>query len=270
MSNYYFVATSLPELELGVQPEITFSDLQQLLQNNLFSSDYDQVKSLLRFADIQNMRAIWKQEEPDVTGNLDPVDLEEAILSQGGLPEYIYNYLIENKLNEDRLAHFAKLVNDYFIHEAKQHKGFLRDYLLFERDLRLVCVGLRAKMTGRDILKELQFEDPNDPLIASLIAQKDSKTFIPPNGFGELSSYFEQHGNDPYALFQDLEHFRFKKIDELVGLERFSMRAILGYVAKFLLVDKLQKLNKEQGMAVLQKAIHPDAGKERNGDVTHG
>ncbi len=52
-------------------------------------------------------------------------------------------------------------------------------------------VPLRVRRTSgktieRDMAKELQFEDPTDPLVAQILAQKDSGSYEPPPDYADL------------------------------------------------------------------------------------
>jgi len=238
MSRYYFLATSLPALQLGVPPEISWEELMRILQENLSPADMERVEALKRWYDVQNLRAYWEKLPIDPRGNLDKLRLEEAIVSRDLLPSYVNSYLDEYPDDAQRLKHFPKLVTDYLTDEALDHVGFLRQYINFEHDWRLVMMGLRSKMIGRDLLQELQYEDTNNPVVDSLIAQKDAKEYLPPIEYQDLATLYQQNREEPLQLFQALTRYRFDKIAEIVGLDMFSMRAILGYVVQYQLASQ--------------------------------
>jgi hypothetical protein len=151
--------------------------------------------------------------------------------------------------------HFPKLLAAYFRDESHESKGLLKQYLAFERELRLVMVGFRAKRLGRDIIKELQFENPDEDLISQLIAQKDARDFEPPEGFEDLKAIFEKYQDKPYALHQALVEFRFDKVQELMGLKTFNMDYIMGYTIQLVMVEKWLKLDKQKGLEIVDKIV---------------
>lgn len=255
MKNYYFVATALPPLQFGVTPEMNFEEFTWLLKMNLTPEDYKSTQVIRRYYDIQNIRSFWKGEELDPRGNLNEVDLEEALLSREGLPEYVYDFIDRYDSNESRLQNFPALVAAYFQEESKEAEGLLREYLEFERGWRLVLVGFRAKQLGKDLATELQFEDPQDDLVVQILAQKDAKTFVPPDGYQDLQPIFEAHVNDPLGLHMALCEYRYKKLESFAGIDLFSLDRILGYMARLILIEKWIELDKKKGLDIADKVL---------------
>lgn len=258
MTKYYFLATSLPPLQLTVPPDISFEEFIHLAKINMFTDDYAKIRTIRRFYDIQNIKAFWKNEELDPRGNLNEVDLEESLLARGGLPAYVYDFMDHFESREQRLQNFSALIASYYKNEIQKSTEFLHDYLVFERDWRLVFTAFRAKKLKRNLEKELQFEDPNDDLVAQILAQKDSPTFIPPNGYQDLLPLFEEHADSPLELHKALCEYRFDKIASLVGVDVFSINYILSYMTLLILVEKWHELDKMKGMEVISKVVnHP-------------
>lgn len=256
MSNYFFLATALPPLQLGATPEITFQEFRHLLRDNLSKSDFAKSLLIRRYYDIQNIRAFWLGKDYDRRGNLNPVQLEEALLSSGGLPDYIYDFMEENNTLEKRLNNFPGLIAVYFANETQQANGFLKEFLQFERQWRLVLAGIRAKQLSRDLSVELQYENPDDDFIAQILAQKDAKNFISPDGFEELQQLFEDYVDDPLELYQALCEYRFYKVEAMLGVDMFSIDRILGYMVQLIIAEKWDELDKRKGMAVVNRAMH--------------
>lgn len=254
-NNYYFLATALPPLVFGQAPEISFGEFEQMLANNLTPSDYEITKIVRRYYDILNIRSLLKREKLDYHGNLDETDLEEAVLDLVNLPGYAIDYLTAYEKKQDRILHFPELMAAYFREEIENSGGLLRKYLIFERNLRLVLIGFRAKQLGKDVAAELQNENPEEELIAQILAQKDTKTYEPPEGFEGLKDLFERLNNNPLELYQALAEYRFNKIDEILGLETFSFDRILAYMLRLIEVEKWIELDKQKGLAVVEKIV---------------
>ncbi len=254
-TNYYFLATSLPELQIGYPPDINFLEFNFLLNVNLTKEDYALTKVMRRYYDIHNIRAFWNGESLDPRGFYNENDLEESLVTRMGLPEYVYTFLERYESKDERLYHFPSLITSYFKEESEKAEGFLKHYLTFEREWRLVLTGFRANKQGRDIVKELQFEDPYDEVVAQILAQKDSKSYEPPSRYGDLKALFEEHYENPLEMHQALCEYRFQKIEEMYEIDFFSIGRILAYLAQLIIVEKWLELDKKKGLEVIDTIV---------------
>lgn len=259
MANYYFVGVLLPELQIGTPPEITFEEYKRLLHDNLESHDYALTYILRRYYDIENLRSIWREEPLDVYGNLDEGHLEEALLYPELFPNYIRAFMEKYEDKTERLRYFPELISAYFREESAQAKGFLKEYLVFERQLRLIQTAFRARYLNRNLLEELQFENPEEPFIQQLLAQKDANQFEPPERFEELRPIFEAHYSSPIDLHKALCEFRFKKVEELIGNQVFTIDRLLGYMVQLILVERWEALDHEKGNQLIDSYIKESA-----------
>lgn len=252
MTNYYYLATALPELTFGNPPEIDFHEFVTMLKENLTAEDMLKMNIWRRFYDIENIRSFWKEEPLDNRGTMDEHALEEALLSRSGFPLYVFDYMDSYDNTEERLKNFPALIGAYFREESKHADGLLKELLEFEREWRLVFAGFRAKRMGRDLTVEMQHEDPDDDLVAQILAQKDSKTYEPPERFEELKALFEEHYDHPLELNKALCEYRFAKINAMLGIDMFSFNRILGYAAQLVIIEDWMKLDKEKGAKIIE------------------
>lgn len=255
MANYYFLAISLPPLSLDTTPEITFEQFKVLLRDNLSEKDYRKTVMIRRLYDILNLKALWKDEEIDPHGELNANELKEAEISQHGLPEYVYDFMKKYPHTPERLAHFHSLIVTFTKEAIDQATGFLRDYLEFERELRLVFVGFRAKKLGRDLSRELQYENPGDDLIAQMLAQKDAKAYEPPEKYHDLKVFFEKYGDDPLALERALDQYRMDFIENQVEMDMFSINRIIAYMIELIIVEKWNQMDQEKGIEIINQVV---------------
>lgn len=251
MSNYYYLAASLPALEFPCIPDINVSTLRETLKLNLSQADLKKVETLRLFVDICNIRPLLLEEEIDPRGNLSEKELDEAILVKDFLPEFVFDFLDKYESLSDKLKHFSELVSLFFTHEMPEQKGFLKEYLSFEREWRLVVLALRSKTAKRDLVKELQFEDFSDPLVAQILAQKDADQYEPPSEYKELKDRFTACGPDPWLQNKMLSEYRFNRIEDFVHDGQFSIDYILAYLAQLMIVEHWNELDKERGMVIL-------------------
>jgi hypothetical protein len=212
---------------------MSFAELDQLMQDNLLAKDYRSVQLLRQYYDIENIRSYWKGKELDYFGNLDFNQLEDALLKISGLPLYVEDYLEKYESLELRLAHFPDLISDYF--RSSTDSVFVKQYLTFERKLRLVLVALRAKNLNRDLSKELKNEDQDEYFIRRLLLNKE------PENFEELQTLFEMYHEDPLNLEKAISQYRFNWIQDHINKNPFSIDRVLGFMLQLILVEKWQK-----------------------------
>ncbi len=255
MANYYFVAASLPPLALGEKPDITFDELMARLEINLTRQDYQKVVVFRRFIDLNNIRSLFLEEAIDPRGNLNEKELDQALLLQDGLPLYVFDFLDQFENVVEKLRFSPGLLSVYFREEQIAQEGFLKKYLEFERQWRLVILALRAKQLGRDIVHELQFEDLQDPLVLDILAQKDALSYDPPVEFLDLKEKYLSCGPDPWQQFKVISEWRFHTIEELVDEPMFSIDWILAYMARLLIVEQWNELDIEKGKIILEAFV---------------
>lgn len=256
MTNYYFVGVYLPPLNFDAAPEISFHEFDDLLRQNLTHADYAKTKKIREMYDILNLRSLWLGEPLDPRGEMQKGEIEEALMTHAGLPDYVYDYLARYESLEDRLKHFPWLLARFFQTAVEDSSGFVRDYLQFEREWRLVFAGFRAKKLRRDLSIELQYENPEEDLIAQMLAQKDAKEYEPPEKYEHLKILFEKYGDDPLALERTLDQYRFDYIDHLLGMmDQFSINHILAYMAQLIIVEKWFELDKNKGLNIVDTIV---------------
>lgn len=251
MRNYYFVVPSLPPLVLHERPEITFDELMARLEINLNKQDLEKTKVLRRFVDIYNIRALLMEEPVDPRGNLNEKELDEALLVHAVLPDYVFDFLDQFEKVSDKIRNFSGLLARFFNEEIPKQQGFLRNYLLFEREWRLVLLALRAKQLNRDVAKELQFEDPTDPIVAQILAQKDSEIYEPTSEYADLKELMISSHADPWVEHQAFAEYRFRKIAELAESKLFTIDQILCYIVQLMIIEDIIELDKERGSMIL-------------------
>lgn len=255
MVDYYFLGTLLPDLKIDEPPELGFIEFKRLLKDNLTSSDYAKTETLRNFYDIINLRSYWKGEPLDPVGNLTENQMEEALVTRSMLPPDVFAFMDKYEKQEERLRHFPELLSTFFREAINNATGFFKFYLTLEREIRLILVAFRAKTLGRDLFTELQYEDPDEELIAQILAQKDAQTYEPPEKYAELKHFFEMYRDKPIDLQKALLEYRFDKIDEKLGLQLFSIDRILAYMVELIMVEHWQQMDKQKGLEIVDSML---------------
>ena len=256
MANYYYIGTLLPSLSFDVPPEISFSRLEMLLRDNLTAKDYEKVILIRRYFDILNLRSLWLNEKLDPRGSLLAGALEEEVISRVGLPDYVYEFVDRYPKKQDRIYYFPFLLAKFFQDSGNLQDPFSRFYLNVERELRLIMTAFRAKKLGRDLSVELQYENPEEELIAQLLAQQDAKSYEPPEKYKDLKIILEKYGDHPLALQRALDEYRFEMIENFVDMaDQFSIERILAYFVQFIIIEKWFELDKVKGIQIIDTIV---------------
>lgn len=255
MADYYFIASMLPPLVLGQKPEMSFYELTSYFATNLKPKDYEKTRAIRRMVDIYNLRSLWMGHPIDRRGNLSEKELEESLITQTDLPPYVFDFTAKYEKDEQRVRYFPWLIHKFFEREIRLNSGFLKEYFSFERELRLVLVGLRAKQLKKDVVVELQFEDAFDPIVSQILAQKDAKTYEPPDGYENIKMIFENRHLTPLELQAALNEYRFLRIDEMLEGELFSIDRILGYMIQLTIAEQWYELNTQEGLKIVDSIV---------------
>jgi hypothetical protein len=255
MAGYFFLVTSLPVLQLGNPPDISWDELTFLLNSNLNERDYSKVRALRRYFDLENIRSFWSGFPLSRYGNFNEVDLEQALLTRIGLPSYVYDFMVQFDSKEQRLKHFSSLFESYFKEQISSSGLFLNKVFKLIRDVKLILTALRAKTLKKDLLVELQFQDPQDPLVADILAQKDSNSYDPPEAYQEVKLLYESHEESPLELQKALLQYQFQKVSELTGLQVFTLDVILSYVYQWILVERWADLDQQKGKKIINSIL---------------
>lgn len=240
----------MPALILEGNQGITLEEFKELLAENVASSDKEKIFRLLLLQDLSNIKSLWMNQPIEEEGNFSQKELQEALQVHGIFPEFVYDFLGKYSSDREKVRFFSELLFQFF---SREEEGFLGRYFDFERKVRLILAALRAKDNGIDIQKELQFERMDDPLIASIISQKEMPSFDPPQEWEWLKNIYLEHKQEPLQLHKAIIEARFAWLDEQAEKETFSIEAILIYLAKLYLVESFQRLSQELGKSIMEK-----------------
>ena len=252
MTNYFFLAPSLHPLQIGEWPDLSFDELITRLEINLTDDDFEKTRSIRRYIDFLNMRALFLKQPIDHRGNLNEKELDDAILTQSDLPDYVFAFLKRYESNLERIQNLSFLLSSFFTEEIRRQEGFLHRYFTFEWEWRLVLTALRAIQMKRDVAEELKFEDSTDPFVADILAQRDSQHYIPPPKYFDLVERHHACGPDPWQQYETFAKWRFDRIGSLAQGPLFSVDWVFAYLAQHLLVEDGVRLNMEKGEEILR------------------
>ena len=252
---YFFLGSVLPPLKIEEDLEYGFEDLLTLFKDNLSKKDFLQIKKIQAFIDLKNVENLLRKERFDSRGNLNEKELNEALLTESDLPRYLFEFLESHESKHDQITFFSKIYVIFFKEMEEKEKGFLLDYFRFERTYRLLMVGFRCKQLKQDITKQLQFEDFRDPIVAYLIAQKESAHFEFPLEYQKLDQQLKKVKKSPLDQYELLMKYRFNYLQEKIQDFPFSIDYVLGYFLQFMLIQDWHLLNEQKGHKHLNEIV---------------
>ena len=130
------------------------------------------------------------------------------------------------------------------------------DFLEFEHDIRVLLAGFRAKKLGLDVAEELQYEDLDDPVVASVLMQKDvGGKFQFPLDYDDLEIALNAAGDNPSKQYEEIAKYRFKFYIQYFSNYSFSLEGILAYMMALWILEDFFALNREEGEKYLSNIV---------------
>ncbi|MCF7852068.1 MAG: DUF2764 domain-containing protein [Simkaniaceae bacterium] len=258
MRNYFFLANTLPDLSVDSKPVMAFSELMVLFNENLSSSDLEEVRVLRAFYDVMNLERLLDEEELDFRANLNYNELKDELVHQEYLPKYFFNFLEKHKENEEQRLFFPELLMDYFRTESEKKKvsAFV---LQFERKLRLFLLAYRAFKSNLSLDEELRFEDKNDALVGLLLSSKSIHDLDFGDEYQHLAASLDQLKENPLEEEKLILKFRFDFYTNFAIGHPFSLYNLLAFMMKLILLEDFEKHEKEDGNLILNSILKDSA-----------
>lgn len=257
MTNYYFLASLLPELQVGHVPDLGFKEFLHLLEMNFTQKDLHKALFIQRLIDLENMRALLQSQPIDSRGSLNAEQLQHLIETrqwpEGETLDEDLDAVFLKYAEEHKEPFYLRALSVFLKKSIEKNHGFLKEYFTFEYHWRLVLVGLRALRAKIDLASQLQFEDPDDPFVMQILVQKDNQTFEPPLEYRELKVIYEDFANSATELNKALFKFRCDRIREMTFTDPFGINRILGFMIRLILIEKYNELDLKRGIELINQ-----------------
>ncbi|MBO4465259.1 MAG: DUF2764 family protein [Bacteroidales bacterium] len=133
-----------------------------------------------------------------------------------------------------------KLDAEFYRKALSSPDKFIRDYFTYDLDVRNTRVEFLNKALGR----------PEGMDIMVLDEEAEPVEF---EGRRQVMSVLE--GSDILERERGLDNLMWEKIDEIVGLQVFTLDAILGFAAKLQIIARWLKLDPETGRELFRKLV---------------
>lgn len=255
MSYCYFLETALSPLEFPDKPDETFERISYLYTENLSEKDLKNFRVLQKYIDVQNIRAFYLDYPLNSKGLLNKNELKNNLEQELYFDEDIYDILNEYETSEEKARAFPRILKVFLDKQIEQTSGFLRWFFEFEKYSRLILCAFRCKHLKRDVIQELSFEDPHDPIVSEIFAQKDSPHFDAPAGYEDLAEVLQVAQGKPKEEYYALYEYRFRMIKEQTVTKSFTLDWLLGYVILFAILEEYHNVNEVDGANILNKMM---------------
>jgi hypothetical protein len=252
---HYFLYSSLPALEIQAKPDIAYPLLLEAFHLNFNEKEKEQLALIQFFVNLNNIYAYLTGGKWNLKGSISIQDLKECLEKKEGLPDYVLDFFAKYEDPKDQKRFFSKVLIDFFHAEHDKHKGFLKEFICFERDLRLVLLAYRVKRSHLDLLRELQFEDFANPLVIDILARKDAAHYDFPFEFKDLKLAIEKAGPNPLKQHFAIAEYRFRHYAPFLEEDPFSIDSLLAYFVQYMILDDYHGLSVDEGKELLDSIL---------------
>jgi len=256
--NYYYLISGLPDILLE-QSKAPFSldELLAELQATLHPEDFALVRFLFLPNDNRNLLNLTlKREAPwDQLATFSREELEEGLKEPGQLPAYMDQFYQAYRLDAPlwkNLSWEHQLTRLYYDFALEQTEGFLHAWLTFDRTLKNILAAWNARTYELPLEGQLIGNDD----VTAVLYRSQARDF----GLSRDVAFIEPllhalERDDLLERERAVDHLRWNYIDELNTFHYFSLEVVLGYLLKFLMLERWLKLNPERGKQALRDRI---------------
>ncbi len=269
MSTIY-LTLALPELQIGVPLEISRSELDFMLEQNLSQSHKKAIDDLRRLVDITNA-VKWLQKRPMMQqGTIVPVENYEIALLQKDekvVPLLILQFMEKYPEARDRKEKSETLLLTYLEqffspkdidmssnNTKKVHPTVLKIY-----EIEHVSRCLFAYLRAVDNENEDEVEKYETLIRATFDYSFKTQENIP-DIYKPLYHIWHEFKSEPYRLHQELVQWKFDAFDSLLSKESFSSRCesfgidqIIVYCAQYDLLESEERKKTTSYMSFINR-----------------
>lgn len=246
---YYFLVAYLPEI-LFDDTKIRIS-LSELLEEryHIPETDWKEIELVLLGRDILILDMLLSGKTIAVEHSLFEIDFwREQIKFPKEGPEFILKYLKSIDLQSFGPRQIDELYAAYFDHVvATSGNKFLREYFIFQKNLRNILTAIRARE---------KFLEPADHLVGDgelveILGTSSAEDF----GLGDRYPWLEGliQAVGPHQRQEATEKILWDYLDENAGPDPFHFNSILVYMLKTEFLQKRLAMSEEKGMETVRR-----------------
>lgn len=137
---------------------------------------------------------------------------------------------------------------DFYLKARASKSKFISEYFDFDLNMRNTKVAWLNKMLGRDADQDILTFPVDEDAIPGYEEEKE--------GFEELDEVNAVlNGGDLLARERGLDDISWRKVDEIVLYDLFSLDVILAFLVKLKIIDRWEKLDPDTGRELFRKLV---------------
>lgn len=265
MTNYYYILSSMPLLSLDKRPkEDELDEAIDLIKRQLSENDLEAFNWFLFRNDLYNLIEYWQHHFQGLLHRslrkpygLSREKLANLKASPEDVPPFLQDWYDAYK---DLIPHWSTnqielALNELFFSEVKRlEKGFVRDYFLFEMELRKQMAYFHQSRYS--FLSKVEINS-NSPLYADLRRDPLQLSATLLQEYPHLQEILSAlQTKDPTLITRAVHQVLWQKADALCEGHYYDIHALLSYTAKLFLLYRREQLaspNKRDRLGVLRQ-----------------
>lgn len=246
---YYFLASYLPELHRDdIKIRVTLGDLLEE-RFHIPEQDWKEIEFVLLGRDILIIEKLLSGKTIDLEHSLFNLEFwRDQIKSPKEGPEFLLDFLRSTDLQNMGAMEVDKLYASYFDHVlGSTSNEFVRDYFVFQQNLRNVVAALRARKKGLD---------PSDYLIGegeivNILRSSTAEDFGLALEFPWIESLIK--AKTPHESQAVIDQIQWDYLDEHAGPDPFDFSMILAYLLKLEILHRHLALSDDKGIEKVRR-----------------
>ena len=254
MKSYYYFYTSLRDLSWDIEKKpYSAKELIQKIQEALEPEDFEIIRAFLYRFDNKNLvKLIEKKDDFSDLGIFSKTELEEEIKNPTILPRYMKEFLENLKSDRKDYGHYSledQLSIYYYKFLMNNSDDFIRAFTRFDFNLKNLLVALNCRKYKLDLPQNvLLINEEAESLISS--GSGDFGLSLHFSWLSEVIRIFEESSTLEFQ--KKLDQLIFDQTSSMVTFEYFTVRVILAYLIKFMLIDRHLELNDTKGINIFE------------------
>jgi hypothetical protein len=246
---YYFLASYLPEiLRDDIKLRVSLGDLLEE-RFHIPEPDWKEIELVLLGRDVLVLEKLLSGKTVSISHSLFSVEFwQDQIKSPKEGPEFVLDFLRSTDLRSVGFKEIDRLYAGYFLHAlGTTANEFVRDYFIFQQNLRNVVVALRARQKGLDPSEYLIGEGE----VVNILSSSTAEDFGLSLEFPWIESLIK--AETPHERQAMVEQIQWDYLDEHAGPDPFDFRVILAYLLKLEILERQLALSEDKGMEIVRR-----------------
>jgi len=246
---YYFLASHLPEiLRDDIKIRVSLGDLLEE-RFHIPEPDWKEIELVLLGRDVLVLEKLLSGKTVSISHSLFSAEFwQDQIKSPKEGPEFVLDFLRSTDLRSVGFKEIDRLYAGYFLHAlGTTANEFVRDYFIFQQNLRNVVAALRARQKGLDPSEYLIGEGE----VVNILSSSTAEDFGLSLEFPWIESLIK--AETPHERQAMVEQIQWDYLDEHAGPDPFDFRVILAYLLKLEILEKQLALSEDKGMEIVRR-----------------